>query len=405
MTELGFTAFDVDNHYYEAEDAFTRHIEPAMRRRAMQWAEIDGRKRLLVGGKVNRFIPNPTFDPVARPGVLDQYFRAKESASDIREAFGALEPIDPAYRNRDARLARMDQQGLAATFLFPTLGVGMESALEDDRPAMLAAFRAFNRWLEDDWGLNYRERLFTAPYISLADVDWALEELDWALGLDARVVVMRASSVVADVGRRSLGDRSHDPFWQRLNDAGITLAIHSGDAGYGFMLEYWGQDAEFEAFRYAPLKSLLTYSPISDAVASLIAEQVFARFPNLRLATIESGSEWVAPLFKKLKKAYGQHRYAFTEDPIETFRRHVWVSPYYEDDLLELRSMIGADHILFGSDYPHAEGLADPVSFVHDLAGFSDEEIRSIMRDNGFGLATPRPVAAASTPVGAATSG
>jgi predicted TIM-barrel fold metal-dependent hydrolase len=398
MTELGFAAFDVDNHYYEAEDAFTRHIDPAMRRRAMQWAEIEGRKRLLVGGRVNRFIPNPTFDPVARPGCLDEYFRARQSAQDIREAFGALEPINPAYRNRDARLALMDEQGLAATFMFPTLGVGMEAALEDDREAMLAAFRAFNRWLEDDWGLNHQGRIFTAPYITLADVDWALEELEWALAHEARVVVMRASSVAAEVGRRSLGHPEHDPFWQRLHDAGITVAIHSGDAGYGFMLDYWGQDAEFEAFRYAPLKSLLTYSPISDAVASLIAEGVFARFPNLRLATIESGSEWVGPLFKKLRKAYGQHAYAFAEDPIETFRRHVWVSPYYEDDLLGLRDMIGADHMLFGSDYPHAEGLADPVSFVHDLAGFTDEEIRLIMRDNGFALATPHPAVVASAP-------
>src|SRR5205823_14473480 len=114
----------------------------------------------------------------------------------------------------------------------------------------------------------------------------------------ARVIVMRAAPVVAEVGRRSLGDPLHDPFWQRLNDSGITLAIHSGDAGYGFMLEYWGQDAEFEAFRYAPLKSLLTYSPISDAVASLTAEQVFTHFPNLRLATSEGGPERLAPRCK-----------------------------------------------------------------------------------------------------------
>ncbi len=93
-----------------------------------------------------------------------------------------------------------------------------------------------------------------------------------------------AAPVVAEVGRRSLGDPSHDPFWQRLNDSGITLAIHSGDAGYGFMLEYDIQLYYRRAFRYAPLKSLLTYSPISDACASLIAEGVFARFPNLRLA-------------------------------------------------------------------------------------------------------------------------
>ena len=148
MTELGYKAFDADQHYYEAEDAFIRFMPKEMRKRAMQWAEIEGRKRLLVGGKVNRFIPNPTFDPVAKPGCLDTYFRAKESAQDIRAAFGELDPISPSYRNRDARLADLDQQKVEACFLFPTLGVGMETALENDCPAMLAAFRAFNRWVE-----------------------------------------------------------------------------------------------------------------------------------------------------------------------------------------------------------------------------------------------------------------
>jgi predicted TIM-barrel fold metal-dependent hydrolase len=350
MTELGFQAFDADQHYYEAEDAFTRHLDPAMRKRCMQWAEIDGRKRLLVGGRVNRFIPNPTFDPVAS----------------------------------------LDAQKIEACFMFPTLGVGMESALEHDVPAMLAAFRSFNRWLEEDWGCNFQDRIYSAPYITLADVDWAIEELEWALSKDARIINLRASSVIAPDGRRSLGHPLHDAFWQKVNDAGITICIHSGDAGYGFMLDYWGQESEFEAFRYSPLRSLLTTSPISDAVASFIGEGIFARFPNLRLATIESGSEWVGPLFKKLKKAYGQHNYAFAENPLDTFRKHVWVSPYYEDDLIELREQIGAEHILFGSDWPHAEGLEHPIEFIHDLEGFNPDEIRLIMRENALGLVTKK---------------
>jgi hypothetical protein len=37
-------AFDADNHYYEALDAFTRHLDPRLAPRAVQWAEIDGRK-------------------------------------------------------------------------------------------------------------------------------------------------------------------------------------------------------------------------------------------------------------------------------------------------------------------------------------------------------------------------
>ena len=91
MVDLGFRPFDADNHYYEAEDAFTRHIDPAMAKRCMQWATVDGKQRLLVGGKINKFIPNPTFDPIARPGSLEDYFRGRnEDGLDLinGSAFG-----------------------------------------------------------------------------------------------------------------------------------------------------------------------------------------------------------------------------------------------------------------------------------------------------------------------------
>ena len=144
-TELGFTYFDCDNHYYEAVDAFTRHIEPQYKKRAIQWAQIDGKQRLMVGGQVNRFIPNPTFDPVGKPGALDEYFRGRNPhGSDLNSLFGELEPIRPAYRDRDARLALMDEQGMQGCILLPTLGVGMEQSLLPDLDAVVATFRAFN---------------------------------------------------------------------------------------------------------------------------------------------------------------------------------------------------------------------------------------------------------------------
>ena len=66
MDELGFAAFDADNHYYEALDAFTRHLDPKLGPRTVQWAEIGGRKCHVVGGRVSRAVTNPTFDPIAK---------------------------------------------------------------------------------------------------------------------------------------------------------------------------------------------------------------------------------------------------------------------------------------------------------------------------------------------------
>jgi predicted TIM-barrel fold metal-dependent hydrolase len=354
----------------------------------------DGRwkQRLLVGGAVNRFIPNPTFDPVSKPGALQDYFRAKAAADDMRAAFGELEPIAsrPEYRDREARLRVMDQQGMEATILLPTLGVGMEQALEHDPEACMAAFTAFNRWLQEDWGFSHLERIFGAPYISLIDVDWAVTELDYALANDARVVLMRPGSVRTPGGRCTPGDPAHDPFWSRLDEAGITLVVHGGDSGYGPYEQIWGLSGEVESFRIPVLKRMLSASPIHDFMSSLIADKLFERFPNIRVATIETGSGWVAPLLKKLRAVAIQLPGEFREDPYELFLDRVWVSPFFEDDVIDLVERVGADNVLFGSDYPHAEGLADPASFEKEVDGLPADDVRKIMRDNARGLVTPR---------------
>src|SRR3954449_10624675 len=146
MGTVDFDVFDADNHYYEATDAFIRHL-PRHRSKLVQWADIGGKRRMIVDSKIFRFIPNPTFDPVARPGCLDDYFRGKRAGDDIRAAFGELEPINPGYRDPEARVPMLDEQHIEACFLFPTLGVGMEEALIDDPEAEHVAFHSFNEWM------------------------------------------------------------------------------------------------------------------------------------------------------------------------------------------------------------------------------------------------------------------
>ncbi len=83
----------------------------------------------------------------------------------------------------------------------------------------------------------------------------------------------------------------------------------------------------------------------------------------------------MADLYKKMPQD-------FLEDPIEVIKRNIYISPFWEEDLAALAELIGEEHVLFGSDYPHPEGLADPVSYVNELAGPTEDTVRKIMGGN-----------------------
>jgi predicted TIM-barrel fold metal-dependent hydrolase len=117
-------------------------------------------------------------------------------------------------------------------------------------------------------------------------------------------------------------------------------------------------------------------------VAALICNGALSRHAALWVAVVEMGSSWGAPLLGNLADTYKKMPQDFLEDPIQVFKRNVHVSPFWEEDLPALAELIGEDNVLFGSDYPHPEGLAEPASYVQELAGASDEVVRKIMGAN-----------------------
>ncbi len=380
---------DADNHYYEPLDAFTRHLDPAFKRRGVQIATVGRRTVLLMGEKVNNFIPNPTFDPVTVPGCLDPYFRGLIPEGESRNSLMQIVPLSesPEYMDRDARVRRLDEQGLSAAVLYPTVGVGAEEALKHDIPALMASVHAFNRFLEDDWGYGNEGRLYAAPMISLADPDAALVELNRVLALGARVVLVRPAPVPGVEGPRSLGDPAHDAVWARLAEADVPVTFHASDSGYHQFAAAWGLPATLESFKPNALSKVLVGDrAIYDTFASLVVDGVLARHPGLRVISIENGSDWVAPLLKTFKKSLNQSPDSYDGDPVAQFKAQVWVAPYYEDDIAALIELIGVDKVLFGSDWPHAEGLFEPVHYEKEIDFLDEESKDKIMRTNMAGL-------------------
>ena len=379
----GIPVFDADNHLYESKDAFTRHL-PRQYKNAIQYVNVNGRTKIAVGGKLSEYIPNPTFDVVARPGAQEDYYRlGNPKGLSFRELFGEPIKSPPAFREPGSRLQLMDEQGLDRTLMFPTLASVLEERMKEDPELMHVAIHSFNQWLYETWQFNYQDRIFTTPVITLPIVEKAIEELEWVLERGARAVLVRPAPVPGYKGPRSFALPEFDPFWKRVVEADILVALHSSDSGYErFSNEWIGSTSEFLPFQPNAFRMLSAWRPIEDAVASLIVHGALTRFPTLKIAAVENGASWIEPLQKSLKNFYKKMPQDFPEHPIEAMRRCIHISPFWEEDFGQIAELLGPERVLFGSDYPHPEGLGDPVKFAEEIGHLGDELVRKVMGDN-----------------------
>jgi predicted TIM-barrel fold metal-dependent hydrolase len=391
MAALPYPVYDADNHYYETADAFLRHL-PKQYRNEFQYVEVRGRTKLAVAGRITNYIPNPTFEIVAAPGSHEKWYRAQNPEGlSLRELQGEPIASPPAFRSSAERLTLMDEQGLHASLFFPTLASVIEERMNHDHVLMASVIHSLNQWVDEEWGFAREGRIFAAPVIGLADVDLAIDELEWALKRGARSIIMRPAPISGFKSRRSPGAPEFDPFWARCAEAKIFVNLHLSDSGYDQHYRKWsgGEGNENGGFdRSDPLMEM--FDPMSraifDMIAALVCHGVPDRFPDIRFVSVENGSVWVRELVRLFKKSYGQAPQNFASDPLERFRKNFFVVPFYEDDVRGLADMIGMNRVLFGSDYPHAEGLGTPLDFLKELEEFDDADVKAVMSDNLKGL-------------------
>jgi predicted TIM-barrel fold metal-dependent hydrolase len=267
--------------------------------------------------------------------------------------------------------------------MFPTLASLVEERMRDDPELIHAVIHALNQWLHETWTFNYSDRIFTTPVISLPIVDRAIEELDWCLERGARAILVRPAPVPGFRGPRSFALPEFDPFWKRVEEAGILVAMHSSDSGYArYVAEWEGNRNEMLPFKPNAFRMVGEWRPIQDAVAAWVCHGALFRFPDLKIALIENGSSWVEPLLKQLADLYKKMPQDFAGDPVEAVKTKIHVSPFYEDDLSELTELIGVDRVLFGSDYPHPEGLAHPSHYLDAIKTLNEADQAKIMGGN-----------------------
>lgn len=382
--------FDGDTHFYETPDAYSRYL-PAEFKKDWEFTSRvteDGNRVMYIGDRRVEISEGYTSADgrVSPPGMLHEWLKAiKEGKKNVDMRVAPT----PDMFGRDARLKKMDEFGVEACTMFIGEMVACISYLDEPK-ATNAILHSYNRWMLDEWGFSYKDRIYSTPIVSLVDLDLAIKEAKWLISNGVRVIIMP----MGPINGKSPADPYFDPFWAILNEAKICVTYHVSEAIYmKDHMAVWGEPVQQSRQRQTAFVWMHGYSerPVVETLSSFIFMNFFERFPNIKLCSAENGAEWVPAMLTKMDKCRGMARNGYwpcgqlKERPSTIFKENVYIVAYPEDDIKSIIDQTGSsDYLLMGSDYPHAEGVKTPQHFVSEACeNLTPEETRKIMYENG----------------------
>ena len=348
-----FTAIDADGHVMEPQSMWTEYLETEFHLDAPRLVrDTDGRRRLLIAGRLHEYIPMYDGDALPRRGRVPR---------------GGADP--------QGRLADLDEEGIEKALLYPTTGLFFAS-VEDPR-VQAALCRAYNDWLYDYCGED-RSRLIGVALVPQADAGAAVAEARRAVErLGFRSVLLRPNPVAG----RNLNDPYYEPLWACLQELDVTASIHEGTTQD---LPQSGRD-RFTNFLFRHACS----HPHEQQMAclALICGGVLERHPRLRVAFLESGCGWIAHWLDRLDEHvehWGHALPALPLAPSEYFARQCFISAEPEEKAIgAMAALVGEDKIVYASDYPHLDSIfpGSPATLA-ERSDLSDGLKRKLLYDN-----------------------
>ena len=165
--------------------------------------------------------------------------------------------------------------------------------------------------------------------------------------------------------------------------------------GHGASANGYGGNSALSALgggRKPSVAGLIPERAIYDFLLTFAYDKMFERFPNLRICSVENGSGFPRDLFVKLEQSKERMPWYYKEDPAELFRRHVWINPFWEDRIPDVIEHMGAGQVIYGSDWPHMEGMEQPRDILEELGDVSPGDRAKVLYENTAALNERRPV-------------
>lgn len=360
---------DADSHVLEPPDLWSRYVEPRFRDRAVRVVRADaGHDVLLVDGKPAKLTtPEMLGDFGGMGRTLDEQATAALSGRYAENAPAAA--TDPR-----ARIAQLDREGVAATVLYPSLGLQWP-AETTDAAYVHANLVAYDRWLED-FCADSNGRLIAVAHLALGDPHDAAKELRRAVANGARGGVLLPYTHDG----KPHGHPDHDPLFAAACDLGVPLGIHTGvdPVTRDLYRRYDGltwPDAIPQGIWFL---QLMFSQAVQQAFSTFFLHGTFDRFPELKLVVLEAGAGWLGFWMDRMDAMFaGALRLTMPlrDLPSTYVRRNVWISADPDERALAaIVPYVGADRFVWASDYPHSDHTGGYIEHVLALARLLPDE-------------------------------
>ena len=276
-----------------------------------------------------------------------------------------------------ARLRSMDEEEIAIQVVYPSLFLAYP--LTSNTALATALYSSYNRWLGDR--LSDNERIKWAAIANLDDVGAAVQQVHEAKSLGASAVM-----VLGTAGDLTFDHPTLLPFFESLAQTNLPLAVHVG----------WSCPALNNIYSHIYPSGVIAFLvPVMMGLVALISGGVLDRFPDLRVAFLEAGCQWVHFVLERM-----DHRFRRTRNQLSTF--HSQTAPRHDlppmdyvrkgnlffsteaDDVLlpHVIDLVGEDNMVFGSDMPHGDREPFVVRKVKERKDIGDSAKLKILERN-----------------------
>ncbi|HEX7856537.1 MAG TPA: amidohydrolase family protein [Sphingobium sp.] len=345
----GIKIVDCDTHFTEPADLWTANAPAGMKDKMPYVKRIDGADQWYVGDK--------------HFGSIGGNVIAKDKNKLLGKlAFSNYDEIDPGSYSVKPRLEAMDAMGVWAQICYQNGGVTQAGSLValNDEPLAIAITQIFNdacadRMKESGGRIN---GMGTLPYW---DKDLTTKEMRRIIDIGVKGVVLPDRPERLSEGYVG-PDGGINPFWEEVFEmcdaTGTPLNFHL-NASLDANSAIW-DNLGFD--QRLPIHALIHHMGCAATMSNFMVSGILDKYPNLKIGLIESGAGWVPFWLEAMEHQLSEFRTAenrgLQKTPTEYFKQHFWVSFWFETYApTRMLDVIGADKMLFETDYPHPTSL------------------------------------------------